>query len=244
MLQRTFYILGNLVRQTGQALDRVGCVLQGNNGFKEQLSRHTRLVPLYNMHPKIGVETFVAPNATVVGKAEIGRNSAVWYGAVIRSDVNQVRIGDNASIGDRVTVHVTREGFRQSGFATNIGNNVYVGAGSVIHGATLEDDSIVDSGSVVLDGAVVGKGSQVGAGSLVLSGTLIPPGQLWAGSPAKFVRNLTEEEQKVNESTLVKSLELADRHDYWHSLTPEERKKLDDEALIAKPPAWKPESLF
>jgi len=244
MLSRTLYVVGRVFRESGQALDRLGCVLQGNNAFREQLSRHRRLVPLYGMAPTIGKETFIAPNATVVGKADIGKNSAVWYGVVIRSDVNLVKIGDNVSIGDRVTVHVTRDAPKQTGAATYIGHGVTVGAGAVIHGCTLEDGASVDSGSVVLDGAVVGARSQVAAGSLVLSGTHIPADQLWAGSPAKFVRNLTEED-KARASSFSKSmLELAEKHDYWHSLTPEERGKLNEEAFAARPPAWKPEALF
>jgi len=237
-------VLGRAVRETGQALDRLGCVFQGSNAYKEQLSRHRRIVPLYNMQPRIAKETFIAPNATIIGKAEIGKNSAVWYGAVIRSDVNEIKIGDNVSIGDRTTIHVTRETTKNSGFRTSIGNNVTVGAASIIHGATLEDGSTVECGSCVLDGAVVGARSIVAPGSLVLGGTHIPSDQYWAGSPAKFVRNLSEEEkvkaQEFNNSILL----LAEKHEYWHCITPAERAKLDEEAFLKKAPEWKPESLF
>jgi len=246
MLSRTFYGLGRILRETGQALDRLGCQLQGNNAFREQLSRHRRLVPLYNMRPQIGTYTFVAPNATVVGGAEIGKGSAVWYGAVIRSDVNKVKIGDGASIGDRVVVHVTRDAPSQTGHGTYVGHNVTVGPGAILHGCTLEDGATVEAGACVMDGVVVGTHAVVGAGSTVLIGTRIPPDQLWAGSPAKFVRDLTEEEKTKNAAQNRAFLELAEKHDYWHSLTPEERGKLSDEAFVSKPPAadWKPEALF
>jgi len=110
--------------------------------------------------------------------------------------VNQIKIGDNVNIGDRATIHITRDGLKQVGYATNIGHNVFVGplhisprrfpilmpilsgAGSIIHGATLEDNSFVDAACVILDGAVIGKGSQIAAGSLVLSGTQVPAGQV------------------------------------------------------------------
>lgn len=138
--------------------------------------------------------SFVAPSAAVLGKVKLGQHSSVWYGAVVRGDVNTITIGEGVSIGDRAMIHC-------SGVAgdhpTVIGNNVVVGAGAIIHGAILEDDSMIGAGAQVLDTAIVQRHSIVQAGSLVGSGKVVKSGQMWGGVPAVYIRDLTLEEKNA-----------------------------------------------
>lgn len=210
--------MGRAVRETGQALDRAGCALSGNFAYKEQLNRHRRIMNLYEKAPKVGANTFIAPNAAVIGDVEVGDNTSIWYGAVVRGDVNYIKIGKNSSIGDRVVVHVAKHGLKKRDAPTLIGDNVVIAHGALIHACTIEDNAMVDIGSVVLDGAVVSNKAILGPGSLLLEGQRVPSGELWAGSPAKFVRKLSEEEMAAISNIAAKYRELADKHDDYHQL--------------------------
>lgn len=141
-----------------------------------------------------GDDVFIAPNATVIGNVKIGRGSSVWYGSVLRGDVNDIRVGEKTNIQDNVMVHVAKHNAAGVARATDIGSEVTVGHGATIHAATICDRSVVGMGAVVMDGAVVEKEAIVAAGSLVVPGTVVKARQVWGGSPAKFVRNVSEEE--------------------------------------------------
>eukprot|EP01122_Echinamoeba_exundans_P004942 TRINITY_DN15143_c0_g1_i1.p1 TRINITY_DN15143_c0_g1~~TRINITY_DN15143_c0_g1_i1.p1 ORF type:complete len:252 (-),score=72.57 TRINITY_DN15143_c0_g1_i1:256-1011(-) len=217
-LRRVGYVAGRALRETGQALDRAGCALAGNFAYKEQLNRHRRIMNLYDKAPKVGSNTFIAPNASVIGDVEVGDNTSIWYGTVLRGDVNFIKVGKNTAIGDRVVVHVARHGLKKRDAPTLIGDNVVIAHGAMIHACTIEDNAMVDIGSTVLDGAVVSNKAILGPGSLLLEGQRVPTGELWAGSPAKFVRKLTEEEMAAISNIAQKYRELADKHDEYHSL--------------------------
>jgi gamma-carbonic anhydrase len=134
---------------------------------------------------------------------------SVWYSAVVRGDVNKVTIGSKTSIGDRAVVHVAKI---QSDFPTHIGDNVTVGAGAIIHAATVHDSVVVGEMAQILDGCVVNSNSVVAPASVVKPGTQIPSGELWAGSPAKKSRSLTSEEI-ANITTLANNtMSLALQH--------------------------------
>eukprot|EP01130_Rhizamoeba_saxonica_P015174 TRINITY_DN675_c0_g1_i1.p1 TRINITY_DN675_c0_g1~~TRINITY_DN675_c0_g1_i1.p1 ORF type:complete len:214 (-),score=49.07 TRINITY_DN675_c0_g1_i1:82-723(-) len=194
MLSRVLYAVGRGIRETGQSLEKTGLLLQGNHAYKEPLNRHRKVMGVNGEQPKISENTNIAHDATIVGNTEIGENTTVGYGTVIRGDVNRIRIGKNASIGDRSIIHCTQQTLKNTGYETNIGDNTYVGTGVTIHGATLEDNSVVETGAIVMDGSVVGSESIVSAGSLLLEGTLVPSGELWQGAPAKYVRKLNDTE--------------------------------------------------
>lgn len=147
-----------------------------------------------SFYPSIEDETFIAPNSTIVGDVEIGRGSSVWYGAVLRGDVNSITIGEKSNIQDNVTVHVAKHNANNEPRATEIGSHVTIGHGSTIHAASIHDGSVVGMGAVVMDGAIVEKESIVAAGSLVVPGTVVKSRQVWAGSPATFLRNVSEDE--------------------------------------------------
>ncbi|MCL1867672.1 MAG: gamma carbonic anhydrase family protein [Paludibacter sp.] len=139
--------------------------------------------------PEIGEGTYLADNATVVGNVVIGENCSVWFNAVLRGDVNSIRIGKHVNIQDCAVLHTLYEKS-----VVEIGDYVSVGHNVTIHGAKICDYALIGMGATVLDYAEVGEGAIVAAGSVVLSNTKIPPYTLWAGVPAKFVKNIEPEQ--------------------------------------------------
>jgi len=195
MLKRLSYALGQTIRETAYGLDRVGCRLQGNYAFKEQLNRHRRVMGLYDLQPRLEDDVFVAPNASVIGDVSLGEGSSVWYGAILRGDVNAITIGKRSSIGNRSVVHASSGEVSSAPAPTTVGSHVFVGDGVILHGCTLEDESRVEDGAVLNDGVVVEKHAVVGPGAVVTPGKRVPSGQYWAGNPAKHVRDVAEEEK-------------------------------------------------
>jgi carbonic anhydrase/acetyltransferase-like protein (isoleucine patch superfamily) len=141
--------------------------------------------------PRLADGVFVAPSADVIGDVVIGERSTIWYGAVLRGDVESIRVGADTSIQDNTVIHVD-----SSGFATVVGDRVTVGHSVVLHGCAVGNDALIGIGAIVLNGAEVGQGAMIGAGSLVTPGTKVPPGMLALGSPARVKRPLTEEEKR------------------------------------------------
>lgn len=139
--------------------------------------------------PVIGENTFLADNAVVVGDVTIGRDCGIWFSAVVRGDVNTITIGDRVNIQDGTVIHTL---YQRS--VTEIGNDVSIGHNANIHGAKIEDRCLIGMGATILDHAVVGTGSIVAANSLVLTGTIIEPGSVYAGVPARKVKNVTPEQ--------------------------------------------------
>ncbi len=141
--------------------------------------------------PVIGKDTFLADNAAIIGDTTIGEGCSIWFGAVLRGDVNTIKIGNHVNIQDGAVLHTL---YQKS--TIEIGDYVSVGHNVTIHGAKVEDYALIGMGSTVLDGAVVGTGSIVAAGALVLSNTVIPPHTIWAGVPAKQVKEVAPEQAK------------------------------------------------
>lgn len=146
--------------------------------------------------PKLADGAWVAPGATVIGDVEIGKDSSIWFGSVVRGDVHKIRIGDRTNIQDLSMVHVThyKMADKSDGHPTIIGNDVTIGHRVMLHGCTIEDACLIGMSATILDGAVIGKESIVGAGALVTMNKIFPPRSLILGSPAKVVRELTDEE--------------------------------------------------
>ncbi|WP_281951451.1 gamma carbonic anhydrase family protein [Nitrosophilus kaiyonis] len=149
-----------------------------------------------NWFPKIKENAWIAPDSTVIGNVEIGKDSSIWFGCVIRGDVHYIKIGDRTNIQDLSMIHVThyKNPDMSDGYPTIIGNDVTVGHRVMLHGCIIEDACLIGMNSTILDGAVIGKESIVGAGSLVTGGKKFPPRSLILGSPAKVVRSLSDEE--------------------------------------------------
>ena len=141
------------------------------------------------IYPKIDPTAFIAENAVVIGDVEIGAGSSIWYGCVIRGDVNSIRIGERTNIQDGTIVHVTRK----IG-PTRIGSNITIGHLCLLHACILEDNCFIGMGSTVMDFSVVNSNSWVAAGSLVTENKNIPSREMWAGRPAKLFRALKPEE--------------------------------------------------
>ncbi len=139
-------------------------------------------------YPKISQSAWVAPSADVIGDIEIGDNSSIWFGCVLRADVNQVRIGKNTNVQDLSMIHTDTHS------KTILGDNVTIGHKVMLHGCTVENNCLIGMSATILDNAVIGEGSIVGANSLVTQGKKFPPRSLIMGSPAKVVKNLTQED--------------------------------------------------
>eukprot|EP00211_Chloroparvula_japonica_P013976 CAMPEP_0119131162 /NCGR_PEP_ID=MMETSP1310-20130426/9635_1 /TAXON_ID=464262 /ORGANISM="Genus nov. species nov., Strain RCC2339" /LENGTH=247 /DNA_ID=CAMNT_0007121715 /DNA_START=144 /DNA_END=887 /DNA_ORIENTATION=+ len=232
-MQGLFRTLGRAIRETGLALERSGRVLEGNYAFKEELSRHRRVMVLQDKKPHIGPDVFVAPSASVIGNVKIGKASSVWYGACLRGDVNTISVGSGVSIGDNAVVHVSGGNQKDGEAPTVIRDGASVGNGAIIHGCTLEANSTVEMGAIVFDRAVIEEGAVVGAGSMVPAGTRIPSGELWAGVPARFVRKLTPEERAASSAAAESTAQLAREHSAEHEKSSYERyvEETEDEYL-------------
>jgi carbonic anhydrase/acetyltransferase-like protein (isoleucine patch superfamily) len=139
-------------------------------------------------HPSFGDSCWFAENATIVGDVGMGENCTVWFNAVIRGDVNSIRIGNYSNVQDGAVIHCTYQRF-----ATTIGSYVSVAHNAIVHGCTIEDHVLIGMGAIVMDGAVVGEGSIVAAGAIVTQGTKIPPGTIYAGNPAKYLKDVSRE---------------------------------------------------
>ncbi len=164
------------------------------------------ILPVKGISPDIPSDVFVAPNATIVGDVVMGSSCSIWFNAVIRGDVNAIRIGEKVNIQDNAVIHCTYEKN-----ATVIGNNVSIGHSAIVHGCTIEDNVLIGMGAIVMDRAVVGSYSIIAAGAVVLEGTIIPPGSVYAGVPAKKVKDVSPEkvsgeiERIANNYTLYSS---------------------------------------
>jgi carbonic anhydrase/acetyltransferase-like protein (isoleucine patch superfamily) len=170
------------------------------------MSAESFVLPYRGATPSIDPTAFVAPGATLVGRVTLAANSSVFYGAVLRADVDSITLGAGSNLQDNVSVHC------DEGKPTVIGDGVSVGHGAVIHGCTIEDDVLIGMSATVLNLAVVGRESLVAAGTVVLEGTVIPPRSLVAGVPGKVRRELTDDEVAKLHANADHYVELAAEH--------------------------------
>ena len=146
------------------------------------------ILPVKGILPKNGTNCFIAPNATIVGDVVMGDDCSVWFNAVLRGDVNSIRIGNRVNVQDGAVIHCT---FEKA--ATIIGNNVSIGHNAIVHGCVIDDNVLVGMGAIVMDNARVGSNSIIAAGAVVLENTQIEPGSIYAGVPAKKVKDISQE---------------------------------------------------
>jgi len=165
--------------------------------FDEQMARHLDAKPV--IHPT----AFIAPGAVIVGDVEIAEEASVWYGAVVRADLNRIRIGPRSNIQDGSVVHLADE------LGVYVGQYVTCGHSAILHACSVDDEVLIGMGSTVLDGAEIGARSVIGANSLVTQGMKIPPGSLVLGSPAKVRRMLDLEEQTAVRTWAEKYVKLS-----------------------------------
>lgn len=145
--------------------------------------------------PKLGARVYVDPAATVIGDVELGDDVSIWPGAVLRGDVERIRVGARSNVQDGAVLHVTHDGpYTPGGHPCIVGADVTIGHGAVIHACTVEDCCLIGMHATVLDGAVVRRHAFVGAGALVAPGKIVGEGELWIGNPARCVRRLGDTE--------------------------------------------------
>ena len=146
------------------------------------------ILPVKGVTPQIPESCFIAPNATIVGDVVMGNDCSIWFNAVVRGDVNSIRMGDKVNIQDGACIHCTYLKTK-----TVIGNNVSVGHNAIVHGCTIGDNVLIGMGSIIMDNAKIGENSIIAAGAVILEGTEVPPGSIFAGVPAKKVKEISPE---------------------------------------------------
>ncbi|MEV0298651.1 gamma carbonic anhydrase family protein [Nocardia sp. NPDC050710] len=147
------------------------------------------MIEVGGVAPKIDESAWIAPNATVIGRVHLAAEVSIWYGAVLRADLEDITVGARTNIQDGCVLHA------DPGFALTVGSGVSVGHNAILHGCTVGDDVLVGMGATVLNGAVIGAGSLIAANALIPEGAQIPPGSLVAGVPGKVRRELSEAER-------------------------------------------------
>ena len=146
------------------------------------------ILPVKGVMPVMGSNCFLAPNATVVGEVVMGDECSVWFNTVIRGDVNYIRIGNKVNIQDGAVIHCT---FEKN--PTEIGNNVSIGHNAMVHGCVIKDDVLIGMGSIVMDRCVVNSNAIIAAGAVVLEGTIVEAGSIYAGVPARKVKDVSKD---------------------------------------------------
>src|ERR1043165_1916971 len=150
------------------------------------------ILPVKGFSPEFGKNCFLAENATIVGDVIIGDDCSIWFNAVVRGDVNSIRIGNKVNIQDGAVIHCTYQKAK-----TIIGSDCSIGHNAIVHGCTLEDHVLIGMGAIVMDHAVVEKYCIVAAGAIVLENTRLESGHIYAGAPAKKIKPITEEQKKL-----------------------------------------------
>lgn len=146
------------------------------------------ILPVEGTMPVFGNDCFIAPNATIVGDVQCGDKCSFWFNSVVRGDVNSIKMGNGVNVQDGAVIHCTYQKTK-----VNIGNHVSIGHNAIVHGCTIEDNVLIGMGAIVMDNAVIESGSIVAAGAVVLEGTHVKQGSLYAGMPAKFIKQVSKE---------------------------------------------------
>lgn len=146
------------------------------------------ILPVQGKQPVFGEDCFLAPNATVVGDVQMGDGCSIWFNAVVRGDVNAIRMGDRVNVQDGAVLHCTYQKTQ-----VHIGNNVSIGHNAIVHGCRIEDNVLIGMGAIIMDNAVVGSGSIIAAGAVILENTVVEAGSIYAGVPARRVKSVSPE---------------------------------------------------
>lgn len=180
------------------------CVLINISGnFPAKHKEMPYILPVKGVMPKLGEDCFVAPNATIVGDVIMGDGCSVWFNAVIRGDVNSIRMGDKVNVQDGACIHCTYEKTK-----TIIGNNVSIGHNAIVHGCTVEDNVLIGMGAIVMDNVHIGSNTIIAAGAVVLENTKVEGGAIYAGVPAKKVKNINESQMSGEISRIANNYNM------------------------------------
>jgi gamma-carbonic anhydrase len=154
------------------------------------------ILSVRGIEPKFGKDCFIAENATIIGEVEMGDHCSIWFNAVVRGDVHYIRVGNNTNIQDGAVIHCT---YKKA--PTEIGNNVSIAHNAIVHGCTIEDNVLIGMGAIVMDHAVVRTGSVIAAGAVVLAHTIVESGYVYAGTPARKIKEVDDKMREVFERT-------------------------------------------
>ena len=146
------------------------------------------LLPVKGVSPVFGQNCYIAPNATIVGDVTMGDDCSIWFNSVVRGDVNSIHMGNKVNIQDGAVIHCTYQKTK-----TLIGNNVSIGHNAIVHGCTVHDNVLIGMGAIIMDNAEIGSHSIIAAGAVILEGVKVEAGSIYAGVPAKKVKNVPEE---------------------------------------------------
>ncbi|AKM11206.1 gamma carbonic anhydrase family protein [Croceicoccus naphthovorans] len=173
----------------------------------------TTILPYAGKTPKIHDSAFIAPGCRIIGDVEIGADVSIWYNCVIRADVNKVRIGARSNIQDGSVVHCdSPDEANPDGFPTIIGEDVLIGHMAMVHGCVLQDRAFVGLGSIVMSGATIESDGMLAAGAMLTGGKTIGPRQLWAGRPAKYMRDLNDQQLSHMQTGIAHYVENGHEH--------------------------------
>ncbi len=146
------------------------------------------ILPVHDVSPEFGDDCFIAPNATIVGDVKMGDNCSIWFNAVLRGDVNFIKLGNKVNVQDGAVLHCT---YQKCG--TTVGNNVSIGHNAIVHGCVIDDNVLIGMGAIVMDNVVVMSNTIIAAGAVVLENTVCESGSIYAGVPAKKVKDISED---------------------------------------------------
>lgn len=164
------------------------------------------IYPYKDYMPDVHKKCFIAPTAQIIGRVIVEENANIWFGAILRADINEIRIGARTNIQDGVVVHVSKD------VGTTIGKGVTVGHNAIIHGCTIGDYTLIGMGSTILDGAIIGKHCIIGANSLVTKGMVVPEGSLVLGMPARIIKPLTDMQKESLYTSANNYVKLAEEY--------------------------------
>ena len=146
------------------------------------------ILTVQGKHPQFGENCFIAPNATIVGDVMMGEDCSIWFNAVLRGDVHYIKMGNKVNVQDGAVLHATYQKTK-----TIVGNNVSIGHNAIVHGCTVHDNVLIGMGAIVMDNAIINSNSIIAAGAVVLEGTVVEAGSIYAGVPAKKVKDISQE---------------------------------------------------
>lgn len=224
---------GPSLRSLGQSFNGLGLMIQGPLASDDRVVPSLRQRSYNNITPQINRVNFVAPNSAVIGQVILGEHSSVWYGATLRGDINEINIGKNSVVQDLVTLSPRKQS------TIKIGDNVYIGPNASLESCVIENNAFIGMGASVRNGATVQSYGIVAAGAVIPEGTTVPSYQIWAGNPARYLRDLTNEEKEVLDEFHDEVQSLAKIHN--EETEKSFRQIVDDRDRIAEEEFWEPE---
>ena len=204
-------IIGRALRETGQALDRVGSAMTKDVAYLERYSRHRKLMPLDELWPSHG-KSFIAPNASVIGEVLIGNNCAIWYGSVLKGDLSAIRIDDNVYIGENTTLHTVATLPKGIPNSITIANDVVIEEHCSLISCIIDKKVRIGAGSCIQQGARIETYAILLPGSIVSPGSTVPAFSVYGGSPAKYIRDVTPQDIDLTEAAIKTQAEQALRN--------------------------------